>query len=189
MATMNAAESIESLTWSDATYSFSEFLDKFGVPNLVCVNEGHYGINEACTFENDQILMLHALRRKINVTGEDASGKPIAIPLQCENKLLRCPLPIQWRHDTINVSQIPWVYPDIKYFRVLENHWDQGLYYLEPESILEVENIDSINSTVKFKDIDRLLPLNCSVVFEPLLDYCEYTLKRVVSLSGLPVKV
>ena len=189
MGTMNTAESIKSLIWSDSTYSLSEFLDKFGVPNLVCVNEGHYGINEACTFENDQILMLHALRRKINVTGEDADGKPIAIPLQSENKLLRCPLPIQWRHDTINVSQIPWVYPDIKYFRVLENHWDRGLYYLEPESILEVENVDSINSTVKFKDIDEPLSLNCSVVFEPLLDYCEYTLKRVVSLSGLPAKV
>ena len=189
MGTMSAAKSIKSLIWSDATYSFSEFLDKFGVPNLVRVSEGHYGVNEACTFENDQILMLHALRRKINVTGEDTDGKPIAIPLQCENRLLRCPLPIQWRHDTINVSQIPWVYPDIKYFRVLENNWDQGLYYLEPESILEVENVDSINSTVKFKDIDQPLPSNCRVVFEPLLDYSEYTLKHVVSLSGLPAKV
>jgi hypothetical protein len=186
---MDTAKSIESLTWSDATYLLSEFLEKFGVPNLVCVNEGHYGTNEACTFQSNQVLMLHTTRRKQNVVAEDAYGQPISIPLQCENKLLRCPSSICWRYDTINVSQMPCVYPEIRYFRVLENHWDEGLYYLEPESILEVEKIDSKNSTVKFKDIDQPLPSKCSVVFEPLLDYREYTLKHVVSLFGLPAKV
>ncbi len=186
---MDAAKSIESLTWSDVTCTLNEFLDKFGVPNLVCVQEGYYGINETCTIQNDQVLMLHALRTKVDVMGEEANGRPIAIPLRCENKLLRCPLSIYCRHETISVSQMSNVYPDIKYFRVLENHWDTKIYYLEPESILEIEKIDSSNSAVKFKDIDQPLPLNCTVVFEPLLDYCEHTLKSVVSLSGLPAKV
>ncbi len=186
---MDAAKSIESLTWSDATYTLNEFLDKFGVPNLVRIQEGHYGINEASTFENDQVLMIHAVRTKHNVMGGDANGRPIAIPLRCEKELLRCPLSIYCRHETISVSQMSNVYPDIKYFRVLENHWDTGIKYLQPGSILEIEKIDSSNSVVKFKDIDQPLPLNCTVVFEPLLDYCEHTLKSVVSLSGLPAKV
>ena len=186
---MNIAKSIACLSWSDATYSLVEFLEKFGVPNLVCIKEGHYGINDACTFENDQVLMLHALRRKYNVMGEDVIGRPIAIPLQCKNKLLRCPLSIYCKCDTIYVSQIACVYPDIKYFRVLENHWDNGIKYLQPDSILEIETIDSRNSTVKFKDINKALPFECNILFEPLLDSCEYTLESVVGLSGVPAKV
>ena len=189
LKTMNITKSIGCLTWSDATYSLNEFIEKFGVPNLVCIKEDHNSINDACTFKNYQVLLLHALHRKHNVMGEDASGRPIAISLQCKNKLLRCPLSIYCKYDTILVSQIPSVYPDIKYFRILENHCDDGLKYLQPDSILEIETIDSRNSAVKFKDIDQPLAFECNVVFEPLLDYCEYTLKRVVSLSGLPAKV
>ena len=186
---MDAAKSIESLTWGDATYTLNEFLDKFGVPNLVRIQEGHCGVNEASTFENDQVLMVHALRTKHNLIGEDFNGRPIAIPLSCENKILRCPSSIYCSHETIYVSEMSVVYPDFKYFRVLENQWDTEIKYLKPGSIVKIEKIDSSNSAVKFKDIDQPLPLNCTVVFEPLLDHCEHTLKSVVSLSGLPAKV
>ena len=191
MDEMEAAKFIKSLTWSDASYALNEFLDKFGVPNLVCCSQdgGHYGMNDACTFDNNQVLMLHALRTKHNLMAEDSDGRPISIPLKCENNLLLCPLSTYCKYDLIYVSQMSHVYPDIKYFRVLENHWNERMKYLKPESILEIEHIDSRNYTVKFRDIDQPLPLNCRVVFEPLLDYCEYTLKSAVSFSGLPAKV
>jgi hypothetical protein len=191
MDEMEAAKFIKSLTWSDASYALNEFLDKFGVPNLVCCSQegGHYGMNDACTFDNNQVLMLHALRTKHNLMAEDSDGRPISIPLKCENNLLLCPLSTYCKYDPIYVSQMSHVYPDIKYFRVLENHWNERMKYLKPESILEIEHIDSRNFTVKFRDIDQPLPFNCRVVFEPLLDYCEYTLKSAVSFSGLPAKV
>ncbi|CAB3977204.1 SH3 and multiple ankyrin repeat domains 2-like [Paramuricea clavata] len=164
---MEATKFIKSLTWSDASYALNEFLDTFGVPNLVCCSQegGHYGMNDTCTFDNNQVLMLHALRTKHNLMAEDSDGRPISIPLKCENNLLRCPLSIYCKYDPIYVSQMSHVYPDIKYFRVLENHWSERMKYLKPESILEIEHIDSSNSAVKFRDIDQPLPLNCRVKY------------------------
>ena len=186
---MATAKSIESLVWSDTSYTLREFLENFSLPNLVRVREGYYGANEACTFDDDQILLFHALRYRQNLIGEDSAGRPIAIPLHCTNKFLVCPLSTYCRFDPIHVSQISYVYPEIKYFRVLENNWNEAINYLKPESILEVESIDPESYAVKFVNIEQALPTSCRVVFEPLLDFCEYTLKEVVGLFGLPSKV
>ena len=43
---------------------------------------------------------------------------------------------------------------------------------------------------MKFVNIEQPLPSSClDIVFEPLLDICEYTLKDVMSKFGLPAKV
>ena len=186
---MASGKSIESLTWSETSYTLRTFLENFGLPNLVRIQEGHYGINEACTFDDDQVIMFHALRYRKNLIGEDSAGRPIAIPLECENKFLVCPLLTYCRYDTIYVSQMSYVYPEIKYFRVLENIWNEVTKYLKPETILEIESINPETSAVKFVNIDQPLLSNCRVVFEPLLDFREYTLKDVVSVFGLPAKV
>ena len=184
---MDISTTIDLLTWNENSYSLSEFVETFGVPNIVRIVEGHYGFNDVTTFEDEQIVMLHATRRKQNLMGEDNAGRPLAIPLACESKALLCPLSIYCRHDPISVSQISHECPNIKYFRVLENCLDQEIKFLKPESILEMEYVDS--SAVKFKDIDQTLPMNSRVLFEPLLDYREHTLNEIVSVSGLPAKV
>ena len=90
---MATRKSIEFLTWSETSYTLRTFLENFDLPNLVRISEGHYGINEACTFEDDQVIMFHGLRYRKNLIGEDSAGRPIAIPLEGENKFLVCPLP------------------------------------------------------------------------------------------------
>ena len=187
---MATGKSIESLTWSKTPYTLGTFLENFDLPNLVRINGSHYGINEACTFHDDQVIMFHGLRYRKNLIGEDPAGRPIAIPLECENKFLVCPLPTYCRYDRIYVSEMSYVYPQVKYFRVLENHLNKVTKYLKPDSILEIESINPETSAVKFENIEQPLPSNClQIVFEPLLDFCEYTLKDVVSKFGLPAKV
>ena len=187
---MATGKSIESLTWSKTSYTLRTFLENFDLPNLVRINEGHYGINEACTFDDDQVIMFHGLRYRKNLMGEDSAGRPVAIPLECENKFLVCPLPTYCKYDRIYVSQMSYVYPEIKYFRVLENNWNKVTKHMKPDSILEIESINPETSAVKFVNIEQPLPSSClEIVFEPLLDICEYTLKDVVSKFGLPAKV
>ena len=184
---MTMAKSIESLIWSDTSYTLREFLENFGLPNLVRIRHGYYGVNEACTIDYDQIIMFHTLRQ--NLISEDSAGRPIAIPLKCTNKFLVCPLSTHCRYDPIYVSQMSYVYPEIKYFRVLENDWNEAIEYLKPGSILKIESIDPESYAVKFVNIEQTLPTSCRVVFEPLLDFCEYTLEEIVRLFGLPAKV
>ena len=176
----------ESLTWSEASYTLIEFLEMFGVPNMVSFQDG---LLDAFALKDGEIFMLHELRFKQNVIGEDSTGRLIAIPLRCENKLLVCPLPEHYSFNTIYVSEMPHVYPDIKYFRVLGNDLEEEIDCLKPGSILKIERIDSRNSTVKFVNVDRPLPSNSRVAFEPLLNFCEYTLNDVINLFGLPAKV
>ena len=186
---MTMAKSIESLIWSDTSYPLREFLENFGLPNLVRIRHGYYGVNEACTIDYDQIVMFHTLRYRQNLIGEDSAGRPIAIPLKCTNKFLVCPLSTHCRYDPIYVSQMSYVYPEIKYFRVLENDWNEAIEYLKPGSILKIESIDPESYAVKFVNVEQTLPTSYRVVFEPLLYFCEYTLKEIVRLFGLPAKV
>ena len=81
----------------------------------------------------------------------------------------------------IYVSQMSYVHPEIKYFRVLENDWNEAIEYLKPGSILKIESIDPESYAVKFVNVEQTLPTSCRVVFEPLLYFCEYTLKEIVS--------
>ena len=185
--TMDMSTAIDSLSWSENSYPLNEFVEAFGVPNIVRIIEGHYGFNDVLTFEDGQIVMLHVTRQKQDLKAEDSAGRPLAIPLACESKALLCPLSIYCRRDPISISQISHECPNIKYFRVLENCLDPEMKFLKPESILEVEYVDS--SAVKFKDIEQTLPMNSRVLFEPLLDYREHTLNEIVSQSGLPAKV
>ncbi|XP_028412262.1 uncharacterized protein LOC114535079 [Dendronephthya gigantea] len=182
--------SIDSLTWSDKPCPLSEVLERNMVPNLVRVEEGYCGINEACSFENDQVLMLHRLRTRQNFIAEDSVGRSIAIPVDCKTELLVCPLSIYCTYDPILVAEISNVYSDVKYFRVIENEQEKGIEkYFELGSVFEVDYVDTVNFHVKFKDVKMPLPFSCGIVFEALLDYREYTLKEAVKEFGLPIKV
>lgn len=189
---MKPVKSIDSFEWSQKRHPLSEFVEKYKVPNLVRVQEGHYNMNDACCFENDQLLMLHALRTNKNFLAKNSVGRPIVIPEGCKSELLVCPLTTHYGNDPIFVSEMSNVYPDVKYFRVLENNRAKDKEvkgFFEPETILEVAYIDSMNSRVKFKDVQQPLPFSCRIVFEALLDYREYTLKEAARLFRLPIKV
>lgn len=183
---MATEKSTKSLTWSEVSYTLTEFFETFGVPNTVSVRQDHL---DAFALKDGEMLMLHGLRLNQNVIGEESTGRPIAIPLGYKNKLLVCPSPEHYKFNTIYVSEMPRVYPDIKYFRVLGNDLEEEIDCLKPGSILKIERIDSKNSAVKFVNVDLPLPSNSRVVFEPLLNFCEYTLNDVINLFGLPAKV
>ncbi|XP_028412248.1 uncharacterized protein LOC114535065 [Dendronephthya gigantea] len=183
---------IASLKWSNKQQPFSEVLEKYEVPNLVRVHEGHYSMNDACCFESDQLLMLHATRTKKSFLAKNSVGRRIAIPERCKSKLLVCPLSTYYGSDPIFASEMSNIYPDVKYFRVLENTSivdKEVKRFFEPESILEVAFIDSVNSQVKFKDVEQPLSFSCRIVFEALLDYREYTLQKAARVFRLPIKV
>ena len=187
---METAIPIDSLTWTDIPCPLSEVLVRNRIPSLVRVQEGYCGIDDTCTFENDQHLFLHTLRTRQNFIAEDSVGKRIAIPVECETELLVCPSSIYCTYDPIRVCEISNVYPDVKYFRVIQNIEKKRVEkYFELGSIFEVEYVDSTNSHVKFKCVKRPLPFSCGIVFEALLDYREYTLKEAVKEFGLPIKV
>ena len=188
--TKMTTKSIASFKWSKKQHLLSEFLEKYGVPNLVRVKEGHYGMNDACTIKNDQLLMLHALLPKYSYTAEDFLGRTLAIPIECQSKLLVCPMSSTC--DAIFVSEMANVFPMAKYFRVVENKKTEDKEIsdsFKPESILEVDYIKAESSVVKFKDVEQPVPFSCRIVFEALLDYREYTLKDAVREFGMPIKV
>ena len=190
LVVMESFKSIASLSWRSISCSLSEVFDKYKVPNLVRIDEGHYGQNDACSFDVDQILMLHTMRKKQEFIGKDSVGRPIAIPEECETKLLVCPSSTYCKYDPIYVCEMPKFYPDIKYFRVTENAQNEGIEgYFKQGSIAQIEYIDAENLEVKFKDVKEPLPFNCSIVFEALLDYRVYTLENAVREFGLPIKV
>ena len=189
---METSKSIASLKWGKKHHPLSEVLKKYKLPSLVRIQEGYYGMNDACCFEVHQLLMLHTMRSKQNYMAEDSAGRPVAIPVEHTNKLLVCPLSIYCGYDPIHVSEMLYVYPDVKYFRVLENNRaeDIGLKtYFLPKSVLEVDRIDVVNSVVRFKDVQEPVPFSCRIAFEALMDYREYTLKDAVRAFGLPIKV
>ena len=183
---MATTKSNKFLTWNETSYTLNEFLENFGVPNVVSIREPS---SNGFALKDGEVFMFHALRRKQNVTGEDSSGRPIAIPLGCKEKLLLCPLPAQYRFNTMYISEVLRVYPDIKYFRVLGNDFEEESASLKPGSILKIERIDRRDSSVKFVNVDLPLLSNSRVVFEPLLNFREYTLKEAIDLFGLPAKV
>ncbi|XP_028412278.1 uncharacterized protein LOC114535095 [Dendronephthya gigantea] len=189
---MEVSKSIASLKWSKKHHPLSEVLHKLKLPSLVRVQEGYYGLNDACSFEVGQHLVLHTMRSKQNYMAEDSAGRPVSIPVECGNKLLVCPLSIHCGYDPIHVSEMFYVFPDVKYFRVLENNCSEDIglkAHFLPKSVLEVERIDVANSVVIFRDVHEPVPFSCGIIFEALMDYREYTLRDAVRAFGLPIKV
>ncbi|XP_028407262.1 uncharacterized protein LOC114529888 [Dendronephthya gigantea] len=82
------------------------------------------------------------------------------------------------------------VYPNVKFFRVIQNAQNEGeARFFQLGSIAEVDHIDETNFEVKFKDVEHPLPFSCGIAFEALLDYRVYKLKDAVKAFGLPIKV
>lgn len=187
---MYSRKSIASLSWHDTPCPLSEVLNKYKVPNLVRVEEGHVGENDAGSLEVNQILMLHKMRKKQRFIGEDSDGRRIAIPEECETKLLVRPWATYCKYEPIYVIEMSKFYPDIKYFRIVENTQNKGIErYFKEGSTAQIEYINEQNLVVKFKDVKEPLPFSCRITFEALLDHREYTLKSAVRKFGMPIKV
>ncbi|XP_028412261.1 uncharacterized protein LOC114535078 [Dendronephthya gigantea] len=188
---MGAAKSRAALTWDDKAYPLCEVFEKYGFPNFVCLKEGYYGTSDSTSFEAGQVLMLHELCQKQSFVGEDSLSRPIAIPVECVNNVLVCPSSKSFNRDAIFVGVISKLYPQIEYFRVLENDCveDKVKRCYKLHSIVKVEDIDFVNSLVKFKDVRLPLPFSSRIIFEPLVDCRKYTLKDAVEAFDLPIKV
>ena len=185
---MDASTLAENLTWSQSALTIREFLDEFGIPNVVRLrnSQDDYGHSSS----SKEVLLLNKRFTKQYFTGKDSNGKSILIPQDCQKMLLLRPLPEQCQYEELLVEQLPYVFPQVKYLRVLNTGAGGSVSpCFKPESIVEIEFVDAGKSLVKFKDIDKPLLFGSCLAFQPLLDFREYLIEDAVRKFGLPLAV
>lgn len=111
---------LNSLEWSEESYTLSSFLDHFGssLPHVVKVLQGYCG--EACsaTIDSGQILILHALHKDTKILAKNAAQETeLFIPKDFQVKVEM--IPKNSLEESTSVRELLKTFP--KYFRALSD--------------------------------------------------------------------
>ena len=192
MSESNEAKLLKSLIWSTKEFPLAEFVEKYPLPQVVCVEVGFFGDNESTTLSGGQVLTLHSLQQTTKVVCESPFDGIVVIPLHCPLKFRvlskDCDL------ASITAEQLSTVYRSIKYIRVVKaqskNNSEESL---EVDDILKVLSLDTAKGLIKCRKTSGRqnvsIPLNCDALFSPLLDPGDHTLAEVKDRFGFPAKV
>ena len=195
MSVSNEDKLIESLIWSKKMYSLAEFVDKYELPQVVCVEIGFYGGTETTTLGGGQVLTLHSLRKTNKVVCEAAFDSAVEISLNCPLKVEVHPKPRDCSHATVTVDQLINLYSHIKFIRVLEGHHDKkhSEELFKIDDVLKIKHIDHDKCVITCKNVTTnqkvSVPFYCATLFSPLLDPREFTVAEVKERFGFPAKV
>ena len=173
----NEDKLLESLTWSEQSFSLDKFVDEYSPPQVVRVVRGYDGGMDSTCLGYGEVLTLHALRVTKKLEGEDSNGHTITISLNSLHKLQILPALKDCKYNECKVEDLQFIYPKAKYFQVLRAHYGTGD---DDEStsvgeILEIANIDKRHNKVIVKNPATgqifTLSSNCTAEFRPLLDW------------------
>lgn len=188
--------SLENLTWSQAEFSLSDFVDKFPLPQIVKVQEGYYGPDEDSCLGADQILFLHALKHTEKVQARDVRKRELHIPLNCSQKIEIRPSNLKEAFES--VADLAKVFTSKKipqFVRVTQGYSSDDdticinpgdkLKLIKVVSLCNVEclQVEHCNDTSGFS---MKIPLDVTAQFQPLTDGHEYYIKEAVALIPMP---
>ena len=182
----------ENIVWSEQSCSLNTVIERYPLPQLVKVEEGIYGAEEAETLSKDDILTLHFTKRTDKLLVEDADHKQYFVPLNCPCTVEILPIICEDRYYSVEDVVDAWTSADFKFIRVVHNG--------PPQLRIRAGDILKLRKTVeekrvkflecefddKTKDLVRL-PLDFKAAFEPLACAEQYHLQEV-GLKKLPVR-
>lgn len=196
MSSLSEDEVLDTLTWSDESYTLAEFINEHTLPQVVQVVRGYDGGTDSLTIGYGEILTLHALRETPKLTAEDSNSNAMSIAFDCPYKFNVLPQTKDCSFNRCGVENLLSCYPKVKYLEVLQAHYSTGAGGEESTSVgelLEILSIDKRQRKLKVKNIESeqtfMLPTTCTAAFRPLLDWRSYCAKDFKTQFDFPTRV
>ena len=176
---------------SVTSYSLTEFLDTFNLPQLVRVYEGHFDHVEHNTVCANDIYNLQAVNRVETVLLENFSGVETRIPLDNQCSVER--VPDEFVGRLLTIEDLTKIHSLVKFVRVIETDLNFQCLIRQGEK-LKVKKDNSRGNFVAFRKTGNektvlKLPTNCEAKFQVLSDGEELPLNKFVKKVKLPVHV
>ena len=193
-------ELLDALTWCEDSYTFSEFVTEFPLPQVVKVVRGHDGGTDSSTLGYGEVLTIHALRETRILAAEDKNGNALSVGLDFPDEFQILPQVNDCSLDACGVFDLASIYHTVKYLEVIQAHYGTGenIDTVNVGEILEILDIHKPNKPEKTKvhvlDLESnqksTLTSSCSARFRPLLDWKKYKAPELKTHQfGLPVRV
>ena len=178
---------LDNIFWSGVEYRFSEFVDRFTLPQLVKVLTGYHGFGDEPCIGSDQILTIHSIKTIEKALARDLKERELRIPLSCSQKIELCPQHFQ------GISETAKELSKFKFVRVTRTFDDEG-HSVSPGDKLKVirvkRGVGGKEDCIQLEHQDRgriSLPFAAIAGLQPLIDGREYYLKEAVNKMKLPV--
>ncbi|XP_031574528.1 uncharacterized protein LOC116308280 [Actinia tenebrosa] len=125
---------LESLKWSEEIYTLEEFLKKLDLPQIVCVRDGYYDLEDITTLSTDQVLTLHTLKTCRMVKGISETNEEISIPTNIQGRVELMPSDLPKMYKSVKAVTKDWP----KMVISLHNHVWLGLM---TNDVLKLETV------------------------------------------------
>ena len=193
-------ELLDALIWSEDSYTFSEFVTEFPLPQVVKVVRGHDGGTDSSTLGYGEVLTIHALRETRILAAEDKNGNALSVGLDFPDEFQILPQVKDCSLNCCGVLDLASIYHTVKYLEVIQAHYGTGetVDTVNVGEMLEILDIHKPNKPEKTKvhvlDLESnqksILTSSCSARFRPLLDWKKYKAPELKTHQfGLPVRV
>jgi hypothetical protein len=193
-------ELLDALTWSEDSYTLSEFVTEFPLPQVVKVVRGHDGGADSSTLGYGEVLTIHALRETRVLAAQDQNGNAISVGLDFPDEFQILPQVKDCSVNSCGVMDLVSIYQTVKYLEVIQAHYGTGdnIDTVDVGEILEILDIHKPNKPDKCKvhvldlhsNQKSILTSSCSARFRPLLDWRKYKAPELKTHQfGLPVRV
>ena len=193
-------ELLASVTWLDDSYTLSEFIDEFPLPQVVRVVRGHDGGTDVTTLGYGEVLTIHALQETRVLVAEDKNGDPVSIGLDFPDEFQILPQTKDCNLVSCEVADFASFYPTVRFLEVIQAHYGTGedIDSAAQGEILEILDISKASRRDKSKvhvrnvenDQKSVLTATCSARFRPLLDWRKYKAPELKTHQfGFPVRV
>jgi hypothetical protein len=139
---------IESIKWSEQIYTLTEFLERLELPQIVCVRDGYYDLEDITTLSTDQVMTLHSVKTCRMLKGISERNDEISIPTNIEGKVEIMSNKLPKMYKSVKAVSKDWP----KMVMSLHNHVWLGLLV---KDVLKLESV----KRKKFKEF-----LCCSFV-------------------------
>ena len=187
---------MQSISAMDISYLLRDFLEKFNLPQLVKIQEGHYDEYQSTTVGSDAVYNLLSIESIETVLLEGADGEESRIPLEypctvervAEERFQQQQLGIQ---DLLHEN-----YSAVKFVRVIQSDPNfETLMKTGDKLKIEMRKKKSRDNFLPFKNVNDKgktlwkVPASCEAKFQPLWDGEELSLSKFVKKNKLPVYV
>ena len=113
---------LSSLQWSDKSLTLSKFIQKYTLPQIVRIEDGHYSQEEDSSLSSGQLLKIHCLKTVKKLSGIDQYGDEVHVPLNTTERIVLRPENYDHTYDTVN--DLAHAKPLPKYVEVTRGYYD-----------------------------------------------------------------
>ena len=192
---MSDLKTIQPLSSTDTSYSLRDFLEKFSLPQLVKVHEGHYDEHQLTTVSSDAVYNLLSLESIETVLVEDADGEESRIPLDYLCAVER--VAEEKFQQQLGIQELlRESHPAVKFVRVIQNDPNfETLLKTGDKLKIVLKKKKSSDNFLPFKKVsDKTkhlwkVPASCEAKFQALWDGEELSLSKFVKKIKLPAYV